>query len=319
MTVIDQSSESTQMDRQLNSFLGHLETERRVSPHTVSNYGRDLKILQEFCDRRKITNWQDIDSGAARLFPAELFRKQLSGNTIMRMLSSARAFFRYLIREKQCQLNPFEGVKAPKSGKRLPQTLTVEQVNQLIEIKGRDIVSIRDRAILELFYSSGLRLQELVDLDLLSLNFEERLVKVVGKGSKDRLVPIGSKALDAIQEWLAVRKTRVSDSQSALFVTRSGNRVSVRTVQKRIEIRVKEQGVPMHVHPHMLRHSFATHVLASSGDIRAIQELLGHADISTTQIYTHLDFGHLSKAYDKAHPRARKKQCGPTQLKDSGS
>ncbi len=294
-------------DSLIRDFMLHLETERRLAPLTLGSYARDMESLMAFCLHQQIPAIDRMDISAARLYPAQLRRRNLSGRTIQRMLSSARTFYRYLIREGCCSINPFDGIKAPKSPKHLPRTLTIEQATQLIEIKGSDPLSVRDRAMLELFYSSGIRLQELVGLDLLDLNLRERLMKVVGKGSKDRHLPVGSKAASAINEWLDCRKDMAPPHQTALFVTKHGNRISARTVQKRFETRVAQQGMPVKVHPHMLRHSFATHVLASSGDIRAVQELLGHANISTTQIYTHLDFGHLSREYDRAHPRSRKK------------
>ncbi len=301
----------------IDEFLQHLAAERRLSPHTVRSYGRDLEVLRRFCEQRRIQGWGRVDAAAARLYPAQLHRRQLSGATIRRMLCAARTFYRYLMREGKCSINPFDGIKAPRSAKRLPRTLTAEQANRLVEIKGTDPVSVRDRAMMELFYSSGIRLQELVGLDLTDLNLRDRLMKVVGKGSKDRQLPIGRHAAKAVSQWLGCRGEFAPQAQSAVFVTRNGNRISVRSVQKRIEIRVGQQGVPVHVHPHMLRHSFATHVLESSGDIRSIQEMLGHADISTTQIYTHLDFGHLSREYDRAHPRSRKKSTKQASRKDS--
>lgn len=290
----------------IDDFLAHLKTEKRASEHTLKNYERDLVALSDFCDRYGIRSWSDLDVDAARAFPADRFRSGLSGSSIRRMLSATRTFYRFLIRERICDSNPFDGIKAPKSPRRLPETLTIEQANQLVSVCGDDIFSVRDRAMLELFYSSGVRLSELSGLDLTDLDLDQRLMKVTGKGAKDRIVPMGSKAAQALREWLLRRHEVAGIPERAVFVTRSGNRISGRSIQKRIAHRARQQGLPVHVHPHMLRHSFATHMLMSSGDVRAVQELLGHADISTTQIYTHLNFGHLSKEYDRAHPRAKK-------------
>ena len=223
------------------------------------------------------------------------------------MLSSSRSFFRYLIGEDLASLNPFEGVSAPKSPRKLPKVLTAEQAIGLVSIEGDDLIAVRDRAIVELFYSSGIRLQELIGINVNDINLADYMVRVLGKGSKVRVVPIGSHAAEALKNWLARRHEWANADETSLFVTAKGTRPSSRAIQKRIELRAMEQGLPVRVHPHMLRHSFATHVLESSSDIRAVQEFLGHANLSTTQIYTHLDFGHLSKEYDRAHPRAKKK------------
>lgn len=291
---------------QLNSFINHLETERRLSPNTVFNYRRDLEALNDYCERYGISTWQKIQPKRARAFVADRFQSGLSGSSISRMLAAIRSFYRYLARENLCKINPFDGVPAPKSPKSLPKVLTPEQAINLVEVKGSDTLSIRDKAILELFYSSGLRLQELVSLNIGDLNFEAQFVRVLGKGSKERIVPLGRCAIDALEKWLACREELAGGDETSLFVSRNGTRPNVRTIQKRIELRAVEQGLPVGVHPHMLRHSFATHILTSSSDLRAVQELLGHSNISTTQKYTHLDFGHLTKIYDEAHPRARK-------------
>ncbi len=292
---------------EINRFIDHLKVERRLSAHTVSNYHRDLQRLNLFRKKHDIDSWGEFSAAMARGFVGECHRNGLSGRSISRMLSSSRSFYRYLMRENRVSFNPFDGVAAPKSARKLPNILTAEQAVSLVELKGDDLLTIRDRAILELFYSSGIRLQELVDLDVHDVNLGDGLVRVLGKGSKLRVVPIGSFAADALRLWLSMRDEWALPDESSLFVTTRGKRPSSRAIQKRIETRAIEQGVPVRVHPHMLRHSFATHVLESSSDIRAVQEFLGHANLSTTQIYTHLDFGHLSKEYDRAHPRARKK------------
>ena len=264
--------------------------------------------MDHYCESREIKSWSKLSVHSARGFVGDSHRKGLSGSSISRMLSSSRTFFKYLLREKQVLQNPFLAVRAPKSPKKLPGVLTAEQALRLVDLKGDDILTIRDKAVVELFYGTGIRLQELVSLNLNDLDFQQSLLRVLGKGSKERVVPVGSHAITAVKNWLQKRIKWADSTELALFVTRRGSRPTVRAIQKRIEIRAMEQGIPIRVHPHMLRHSFATHVLESSNDIRAIQEFLGHSNLSTTQIYTHLNFGHLSKAYDQAHPRARKKQ-----------
>ena len=300
------SADDTHIDPCIEKFVHHISYERRLSPHTVSNYQRELIRLNEFRIGRELDSWSQITSRHAREFAGQCFRRGLSGQSISRMLAAVRTFYRYLMREKQVQINPFENVTAPKSSKKLPKFLTAEQAMKLVEVSGDDTISIRDRAILELFYSSGIRLQELVGLNLHDVDLRRKMVRVTGKGSKERIVPVGSKAIEALKNWYRRRQSWAAQGETALFVSNRGSRMSTRTVQNRIEVRAVEQGIPMRVHPHMLRHSFATHVLASSSDIRAVQELLGHSSLSTTQIYTHLDYGHLSKEYDRAHPRAKK-------------
>jgi integrase/recombinase XerC len=222
-------------------------------------------------------------------------------------LSAARSFFRYLAREGVVRNNPANEVRAPKAAKRLPKTLDVDQIVQLLEIPTDDTLAVRDRAIMELFYSSGLRLAELVGLDVGQVDLNDRTVRVLGKGAKTRIVPVGAKAIAAIRAWQRVRATLAAVEETALFVGRNGQRMGARAVQQRVHFWARRQGLPQRVHPHLFRHSFATHLLESSRDLRGVQELLGHADIATTQVYTHLDFQHLARIYDATHPRARKK------------
>jgi integrase/recombinase XerC len=295
---------------ELAAFLQRLKTERRCSPHTVSAYQRDLNALLAFCARERVDDLKALDSFAVRRFAAESHRKGLSPRSIARRLSAVRTFLAYLVEIGALRANAAVHVQAPKPSRRLPATLDADQVASLLAINGDDPLTLRDRAILELFYSSGLRLAELVSLDLGAVDFADRTVRVTGKGNKSRIVPVGRFALDALREWLAVRagfNPRGSGEQ-ALFLGKSGVRLSPRTVQNRVRRRGQLQGTPIGVHPHMLRHSFATHLLESSGNLRAVQELLGHASLSTTQIYTHLDFQHLAHAYDLAHPRARRRE-----------
>jgi integrase/recombinase XerC len=226
---------------------------------------------------------------------------------VQRRLSAVRTFLRYLQRERVLTHNPAAEVRAPKIKRSLPETLDVDQMSRLLDIPGTDALSVRDRAIMELFYSSGLRLAELIGLDLGALDATDRTIRVSGKGNKTRILPVGRKALEALEKWLAVRGALAAIGEMALFVGRNGRRVGQRTIQLRIARWARLQGLPMHVHPHLFRHSFASHLLESSQDLRGVQELLGHADIATTQVYTHLDFQHLARIYDRTHPRARKK------------
>ncbi len=279
-----------------------------MSPHTVAGYRRDLAQLTSYCGRAGIADWSDLGVPAARAFAAALHRQGLSPRSIQRALSAARGFFRYLSRERAVTGNPFVEIRAPKQARRLPKTLNTDQVALLVAVTERQPLALRDRAIMELFYSSGLRLAELTGLDLGDLDLESGMVRVTGKGAKTRDVPVGRLAVAAVRDWLAVRGTFCDVQQRALFVTRQGRRLGARAVQLRIRHWSLRQGLDVAVHPHMLRHSFATHLLESSGELRAVQELLGHANISTTQVYTHLDFQHLAKVYDAAHPRARRRR-----------
>lgn len=291
----------------LEKYLHHLAMERRVSPHTTSSYRRDLDSLQSFCDRQDIGDWCDLDMHRVRQYAASCHRKGLAPRSIQRRLSSVRGLFNYLIREGQTTINPAVDVSAPKASRRLPETLDADTMARLLEIPTTTSEAIRDKAILELLYSSGLRLQELTGLDLDQLDLKDRTVRVLGKGSKTRILPVGRYAVEALAAWLRCRSELAARDETAVFVGRRGKRISPRVVQARVKHWARHQGIPARVYPHLFRHSFATHVLESSGDLRAVQELLGHADISTTQIYTHLDFQHLARIYDKAHPRARRK------------
>jgi integrase/recombinase XerC len=294
---------------ELAAFLKRLTTERRLSPHTGEAYERDLRELLAFCEREQIKSFKDLDSFGVRRFAAESHRKGLAARSVARRLSAVRTFLNYLIETGALRSNAAVHVQAPKAPRRLPATLDPDQVASLLAISGDEPETLRDRAMLELFYSSGLRLAELVGLNLGDVDQSDRTVRVLGKGSKTRVVPVGKQALAALHDWLAVRSGVAQHGEPALFVGRRGARVSPRTVQKRVNTWAKRQGTPTGVHPHMLRHSFATHVLESSRNLRAVQELLGHASLSTTQIYTHLDFQHLAKVYDQAHPRARKRSA----------
>ena len=293
----------------VDEFLAHC-AQRRLSAHTVDAYRRDLARLAAFLELENTGSkrWRDLSAKQARAFPAKLHQSGLSARSIQRMLSAARAFYRHLIKTGHSTANPFDGVSAPKAGRKLPATLSVDEVAALLERHDGSVLSIRDHAILELFYSSGLRLAELAALNYNDngVDFAQAEVRVTGKGNKQRIVPVGAKATSALREWLSHRSTLAAAGETALFVNKNGRRLGVRGIQQRLNTFAKTHGLGRPLHPHMLRHSFASHVLASSGDLRAVQEMLGHADIATTQIYTHLDFQHLAKVYDQAHPRARK-------------
>jgi integrase/recombinase XerC len=288
-------------------FGSHLGSERRLSAHTVQNYLRELDALIAWCDANGLTDWQSLDAQHLRLFAARSHAGGLAPRSVQRRLSAVRTFLRYLQRERVLTHNPAAEVRAPKIKRSLPETLDVDQMSRLLDIPGTDALSVRDRAIMELFYSSGLRLAELIGLDLGALDANDRTIRVSGKGNKTRILPVGRKALEALEKWLAVRGALAAIGEMALFVGRNGRRVGQRTIQLRIARWARLQGLPMHVHPHLFRHSFASHLLESSQDLRGVQELLGHADIATTQVYTHLDFQHLARIYDRTHPRARKK------------
>lgn len=292
----------------LADYLGFLKNERGLSALTQKNYARDI---QRLLDATKGQDLVDISHADIRKIVAQIHSKGLGGKSISRLLSSWRGFFNFLIDRHHFQQNPTNGLRAPKSAKKLPEALSIEQAIKLVDIDENDPLSLRDHAILELFYSSGLRLSELVSLNTDQLDLSEGTATVTGKGNKTRIVPLGTHAIEAIQQWLTVRESLNNQQvdETAVFVSKRGTRISARNIQSRLKGWAVKQGIDSAVHPHMLRHSFASHVLQSSGDLRAVQEMLGHANISTTQIYTHLDYQHLTKVYDAAHPRAKKKNA----------
>lgn len=295
-------------DPWLACFENHLAKERRLSGHTTSAYMRDLRRLEGWCAQRGLGLWGELDTAQVRSYAAWLHRKGASGRSIQRALSALRTLFGYLSREGVVQTNPAAGVSAPRTPRRLPKTLDADQLSQLLKRKAPAGLMLRDRAMIELMYSSGLRLSELVQLDLIDIDLREGLVEVTGKGRKRRVAPVGRHARQAVADWLRVRCALARGAQTALFLSRRGQRLSPRSVQARLAKWGVENGARVRIHPHLLRHSFASHLLESSGDLRAVQELLGHANISTTQIYTHLDFQHLARVYDDAHPRARRRR-----------
>lgn len=291
----------------LDQFIEHLHYERRLSPHTRSAYRRDLTVFIDYCQTQSISDLSAVKQPDVRQFAARLNRQGKAPSSIQRHLSAVRSWCKFLVVQGVLTSNPAADVQAPKRRRKLPDTLDVDTMSVLLELGADEPLAIRDRTMMELLYSSGLRLAELTSLNLDSIDRHDRTLRVIGKGSKERQLPIGARALEALSVWLKARVQLARPDETALFVSRSGSRLSRRSVQSRVKYWAQRQGVDINVFPHLFRHSFATHLLESGGDLRAVQELLGHADISTTQIYTHLDFQHLARTYDKAHPRARKK------------
>ncbi len=299
------------LETALDAYFEHLRSARQLSAHSLEGYRRDLNKLLAYCEREQILDWSALQSRHLRQLVGELHRQGQSSRSLARLLSSVRGLYRYLNQERLCEHDPATGLSAPKGERRLPRLLDTDRAMQLLDGGVEDdFIARRDQAMLELFYSSGLRLSELVGLNLEQLDLPAGLVRVLGKGNKARELPVGSKAREALRAWLPLRAL-ANPSDSAVFIGQQGRRLGARAVQMRVrQAGVRELG--QHLHPHMLRHSFASHMLESSQDLRSVQELLGHADIGTTQIYTHLDFQHLAKVYDQAHPRAKRKQDSDT-------
>jgi integrase/recombinase XerC len=310
----------------ITRFRRYLTSERRLSPHTDSNYARDLAVLVTYCDSEQLEDWSKLTSHTIRHFAARQHASGLAPRSIQRRLSAVRSFYNFLLRERlprlssrggveRCddpsvtaiKVNPGSEVRAPKAARKLPRTLDVDRMTRLLEMPAGDTLSARDRAIMELLYSSGLRLAELVRLDVESLQ-PDGTVRVVGKGEKERIVPVGRKAAEALAHWLNERAAIAKRGETALFLGRNGSRLGPRSVQLRVAHWARARGLDVAVHPHLFRHSFATHVLESSQDLRGVQEMLGHASLATTQVYTHLDFQHLARIYEASHPRARKRK-----------
>ncbi len=293
----------------LARYLDFLRHERRLAAHTLAAYGRDGALLESLCAGRGPA---EIGGADIRRFVATLHAKGLSPRSLARVLSAWRGYFDWLARHREIASNPCRGVRAPRAARTLPEALSPDEAVRLVALDDEGETGVRDRALFELAYSCGLRVSELTGLDLGAVDAATGEVRVTGKGSKTRIVPVGAPALAALARWLPVRERLAAPGESALFVGRAGRRLSPREVQRRIKRRAAAAGLATDVHPHMLRHSFASHVLQSSGDLRAVQEMLGHASIGSTQVYTHLDFQHLAKVYDAAHPRARRKRpSGP--------
>ena len=294
---------------EIKEFLSYLESVKQYSPHTLKGYERDLKKLSDYLSAQDIKNWKIVKEHDLRTFINSERRRGLSPRSIQRLLSSCRTFFEHLLIEGLIQLSPAQNVSSPKLAQLLPKAMDADLVQRLLDFKPKGMIEIRDKALAELLYSSGLRLSEVCELEVQDLDLKERTCRVLGKGNKTRIVPVGKKAIQAIRDWMIYRselKASKETSTDAIFLNNKGNRISARSIQLRLEKLCLQRGIPG-INPHMLRHSFASHVLESSGDLRAVQEMLGHSDIGTTQIYTKLDFQHLSKVYDKAHPRAKKR------------
>ncbi len=294
---------NAQASRQLEDFIRFLKVEKRASVHTLSNYRRDLQHLAQSVP---VDSWDALEPLQIRQYIAQRHRQGIGSRSLQRCLASIRSFYRFLIDRDELTSNPAKNIRPPKQSRSLPETLDIDQITAIMEATPDSDLEIRDVAMFELFYSSGLRLSELAALDIDDIDLNERQLRVrYGKGGKQRLLPVGRKAVEALNRWLA---SRFVTDQPAVFISRQGRRLSGRSIQLRLDRWCRKTGIDPHVHPHMLRHSFASHLLESSQDIRAVQELLGHKNISTTQIYTHLDFQHLTKIYDQTHPRAYKKK-----------
>ena len=294
------------MQALIDRFLDYLRIERGLSPLTIKAYRRDLESFQQGMEQRSLSHPRKVREHDVRAFVASMHRKGQGGKSLQRLLSAIRSFYAWLLREGEASASPAAAVRAPKSGRKLPSTLDTDTVSRLLDFPVDSTLAIRDKAMMELFYSSGLRLAELAGLAWEQLDLNGGMLTVTGKGNKTRMLPIGGKALIALQKWRKARAEFAGTEVPEVFVGRTGQALSTRAIQARIRYWAKHQGLAQNVYPHLLRHSFASHMLESSGDLRAVQELLGHSDISTTQVYTHLDFQHLARVYDKAHPRAKK-------------
>ena len=290
----------------IEEYKKFISFEKRLSPLSIKSYIRDINDLIKLNKNKELSSYTIED---IRKNIAILHSKGLSGKSLSRVISSWRGLFNFLVTKHKFKKNPTLGIKAPKNKKLLPQTLSVDQTLKLVDIKDDSFLGLRDHAILELFYSSGLRLSELVNLNINNINFDDEIITIIGKGEKERVVPVGEFAFKAIKKWLVARKNipNIKLENQILFLNKKAKKLTSRAIQYRLKFWALKQGIAENIHPHLLRHSFASHLLQSSQDLRAVQELLGHSNISTTQIYTHLDFQHLSKIYDKAHPRAKKK------------
>ena len=296
------------LQKDIQVYLSYLESVKQYSQHTLNGYKRDLQKLSKYLSDQEIDKWKLVKEHDLRTFVNSERRRGLSPRSIQRILSSCRTFFEFLLTEGQIKLSPAQNISSPKLAQLLPKAMDADLVQKLLDFKAKGMIEVRDKALAELLYSSGLRLSEICKLNMEDLDTKERTCVVSGKGNKTRIVPVGKKAIQAIRDWFMYRselKQSKATSTNAIFLNNKGNRISPRSIQLRLEKLCLMRGLPG-INPHMLRHSFASHVLESSGDLRAVQEMLGHSDIGTTQIYTKLDFQHLSKVYDKAHPRAKK-------------
>lgn len=294
------------LEKPLLRFYEYLRSERELSLHTQHNYKRQLTTLAEQLVELGVTDWQTVDAGWVRQLASKGMRDGLKASSLSMRLSALRSFLDYLVHQGEIKANPAKGVSAPRKARPLPKNLDVDEMDQLLDVNEDDPLSIRDRAMMELMYGAGLRLSELVNLDVRDISLSKGDIRVIGKGDKERIVPFSGLAREWVGQWLKVRGQLAAGDEPGLFVSKLGQRISTRNVQKRMAEWGQKQAVSSHINPHKLRHSFATHMLESSGDLRAVQELLGHANLTTTQIYTHLDFQHLAQVYDEAHPRAKR-------------
>jgi len=296
------------LQKPIDKYLNHLASQRGLSPITIKNYQRNLAEFIKLLADKQITEWAELESDHVRLMVKQLNQNGIKARSIATKLSALRSFLEHLVQDEVLTFNPAKGVTAPKLDKPLPKNISVDEVFQLLEMDDEDPLSVRDQAMMELMYSSGLRLSELVGINISDLKLREKELMVLGKGSKQRLLPITEKAVETIQAWLKIRPEFSEAGETALFTSKLKRRISTRSVQARMEKWGLQQNLQGHLNPHKLRHSFATHMLESTGNLRAVQTLLGHADLSTTQVYTHLDFQHLAEVYDKAHPRSKRKK-----------
>lgn len=295
------------MQNWLDRYYAFLKIERQVSPHTLSNYQRQLQTVLQQLEPFQLQSWQEVDASTVRFLLGEGKKSGLESRSLALRLSALRRFFHYLVQQEILSTNPAIGVASPKQPKHLPKNMDREQIEQLLANDSHAPLDIRDRCMIELMYSTGMRLSELQGLNLQHINWYDHEIRLLGKGNKERIVPFGHYAAKALKQWIEVR-LQFAPEDNALFISQRGKRLTPRAIQQRMEKWAIRQGVNTHLNPHKLRHSFATHLLENSADLRGVQELLGHSNLSTTQIYTHLDFQHLAKAYDKAHPRAKRKK-----------
>ncbi|HAS6485449.1 TPA: tyrosine recombinase XerC [Vibrio parahaemolyticus] len=307
MTTTPNTPLPNSLQKPLERFYEFLRSEKGLSLHTQRNYKQQLETMAQHLVEMGLKDWSQVDAGWVRQLAGKGMREGMKASSLATRLSSLRSFFDFLILRGEMSANPAKGVSAPRKKRPLPKNLDVDEVNQLLEVNEDDPLAIRDRAMMELMYGAGLRLAELVSVDVRDVQLRSGELRVIGKGDKERKVPFSGMATEWVGKWLRVRGDLAAPGEPALFVSKLGTRISHRSVQKRMAEWGQKQSVASHISPHKLRHSFATHMLESSNNLRAVQELLGHENISTTQIYTHLDFQHLAQAYDQAHPRARKK------------
>ncbi|EHD0131641.1 MULTISPECIES: tyrosine recombinase XerC [Vibrio] len=307
MTTTPNTPLPNSLQKPLERFYEFLRSEKGLSLHTQRNYKQQLETMAQHLAEMGLKDWSQVDAGWVRQLAGKGMREGMKASSLATRLSSLRSFFDFLILRGEMSANPAKGVSAPRKKRPLPKNLDVDEVSQLLEVNEDDPLAVRDRAMMELMYGAGLRLAELVGVDVRDVQLRGGELRVIGKGDKERKVPFSGMATEWVGKWLRVRGDLAAPGEPALFVSKLGTRISHRSVQKRMAEWGQKQSVASHISPHKLRHSFATHMLESSNNLRAVQELLGHENISTTQIYTHLDFQHLAQAYDQAHPRARKK------------